>query len=127
MSLPLFLFTIVFVAAPLIYMVALSLATNNEGYGVTWSFTLENYTRAGVSSDLCTVLSAGAYQYDRDYIARLSIWLFYGEAFRKMEAKGDASFDAAFLGKFADSSLWMDYYFADKGNVKRGVDEAGNY
>ena len=33
MSLPLFLFTIVFVAAPLIYMVALSLATNNEGYG----------------------------------------------------------------------------------------------
>ena len=45
MSLPLFLFTIVFVAAPLIYMVALSLATNNEGYGVTWSFTLEKYTR----------------------------------------------------------------------------------
>ena len=35
MSLPLFLFTVVFVAGPLIYMVALSFATNNEGYGVT--------------------------------------------------------------------------------------------
>lgn len=45
MSLPLFLFTIVFVAGPLIYMVALSFATNNEGYGVTWKLTLENYTR----------------------------------------------------------------------------------
>ena len=45
MSLPLFLFTIVFVAGPLIYMVALSFATNNEGYGVTWKLTLENYAR----------------------------------------------------------------------------------
>ncbi len=45
MSLPLFLFTVVFVAGPLIYMVALSFATNNEGYGVTWKLTLENYSR----------------------------------------------------------------------------------
>lgn len=44
-ALPLYLFTIVFVVGPLIYMVALSLATNNEGYGVTWKLTLQNYTR----------------------------------------------------------------------------------
>ncbi|MFR1113267.1 MAG: hypothetical protein ACLSEX_07645 [Blautia sp.] len=45
MALPLYLFTIIFVAGPLIYMVALSFATNNESYGVTWRWTLENYGR----------------------------------------------------------------------------------
>ena len=45
MILPLYIFTIVFVAGPLLYVVALSFATANEGYGVTWSFTTENYTR----------------------------------------------------------------------------------
>lgn len=44
-ALPLYLFTVVFVVGPLIYMVALSFATNNEGYGVTWSLTFENYKR----------------------------------------------------------------------------------
>lgn len=43
--LPLLLFIVVFLVGPLVYMVALSFATNNEGYGVTWKFTLENYTR----------------------------------------------------------------------------------
>jgi spermidine/putrescine transport system permease protein len=45
MILPLYLFTLVFVAGPLIYMVALSFATANEGYGVTWKLTLDNYRR----------------------------------------------------------------------------------
>ncbi len=43
--LPLYLFTLVFVVGPLIYMVALSFATNREGYGVDWHLTLENYRR----------------------------------------------------------------------------------
>ena len=43
MVLPLYIFTVVFVICPLIYMVALSFATPNAGYGVTWKFTLENY------------------------------------------------------------------------------------
>ncbi len=42
---PLYIFTLIFVLGPLIYMVALSFATNNEGYGVTWQFTLDNYAR----------------------------------------------------------------------------------
>lgn len=45
MILPLYIFTLVFVAGPLLYMIGLSFATANEGYGVTWSFTLENYRR----------------------------------------------------------------------------------
>ena len=43
MALPLYIFTIVFVICPLLYVVALSFATSNRGYGVTWKFTLDNY------------------------------------------------------------------------------------
>lgn len=42
---PLYVFTLVFVVGPLLYMIALSFATNKEGYGVDWQFTLENYKR----------------------------------------------------------------------------------
>lgn len=43
--LPLYLFTLVFVLGPLIYMGAVSFATNNEGYGFSWIFSLDNYKR----------------------------------------------------------------------------------
>ncbi len=45
MILPLYLFTIIFVAGPLIYVAALSFATAKQGYGVEWTFTLDNYRR----------------------------------------------------------------------------------
>lgn len=43
--LPLYLFTLIFVLGPLLYMVAVSFASNNNGYGFSWIFTLENYKR----------------------------------------------------------------------------------
>ena len=45
MILPLYIFTIIFVACPLIYMVALSFATPGEIHGVQWIFTLDNYRK----------------------------------------------------------------------------------
>ncbi|MDO5135296.1 MAG: ABC transporter permease [Eubacteriales bacterium] len=45
MILPLYLFTLVFVACPLIYMVALSFATPGAVRGVEWIFTLDNYRK----------------------------------------------------------------------------------
>lgn len=43
---PLYLFTLVFVLGPLVYMLAVSFAANNgDGYGFTWQFTLENYRK----------------------------------------------------------------------------------
>lgn len=42
---PLYVFTLAFVAGPLLYMVALSFSTNREGYGVIWRFTVDNYRR----------------------------------------------------------------------------------
>lgn len=43
--LPLYLFTLCFVVEPLLYMVALSFATNGSGSSTIWSFTLENYKK----------------------------------------------------------------------------------
>ena len=42
---PLYLFTLIFVLGPLLYMIGLSFATNNDSWGVTWKFTLENYKK----------------------------------------------------------------------------------
>ncbi|MGI6094002.1 MAG: ABC transporter permease [Lachnospiraceae bacterium] len=42
---PMYIFTLLFVAGPLLYMVAISFATNQNGYGVDWKFTLENYMK----------------------------------------------------------------------------------
>ncbi len=43
--LPLYLFTLCVVVGPLLYMVALSFATNGSGSSTIWSFTLENYKK----------------------------------------------------------------------------------
>ncbi len=43
--LPLYAFTLLFVLGPMIYMVAVSFATNNDGYGFSWIFTLNNYKK----------------------------------------------------------------------------------
>ena len=45
MIVPLYLFTLIFVACPLIYMVALIFATPGEVHGVEWIFTLDNYEK----------------------------------------------------------------------------------
>lgn len=43
--LPMYLFTLVFVAGPLVYMVVLSFLQRDESWGVTTNFTLQNYTQ----------------------------------------------------------------------------------
>lgn len=43
---PLYLFTLLFVVGPLLYMVVLSFAGNDPGgYGIRWDFTLENFRK----------------------------------------------------------------------------------
>ena len=43
---PLYLFTLLFVLGPMVYMVAVSFATNNpSGYGFQWKFTLDNFRK----------------------------------------------------------------------------------
>jgi spermidine/putrescine transport system permease protein len=47
-ALPLYLFALVFVLGPLIYMIALSFMRREGGWGVAAEFTLENYRRIGI-------------------------------------------------------------------------------
>lgn len=43
---PLYLFTLLFILGPMLYMVAVSFATNNpNGYGFQWKFTLDNFKK----------------------------------------------------------------------------------
>ena len=43
---PLYIFTLLFVLGPMLYMVAVSFATNNpSGYGLQWKFTLDNFKK----------------------------------------------------------------------------------
>ncbi len=42
---PLYVFTLLFVLGPMLYMVAISFAQNKEGYGFSWLFTTENYEK----------------------------------------------------------------------------------
>lgn len=44
-TVPLYLFTLLFVLGPMVYMVAISFATNNNTYGFTWKLTMDNYRK----------------------------------------------------------------------------------
>ena len=96
--LPLYLFTLCFVVGPLLYMVALSFATNGSGSSTIWSFTLENYKKIAEP-----------------------------EAFCKTEETNDAFDYDTFLDEFFNSYVWMDFNFAGKRCFKRFLDETGDY
>ena len=44
-ALPLYVFTILFVVGPMLYMVALSFARNRSGYGVDWTIMVRFFDR----------------------------------------------------------------------------------
>ena len=75
MILPLYIFTLIFVAGPLLYVLALSFAKPAPTHGIEWAFSWDNYRK------ICRFLSAGGDQYFFYLSDRLSIWLFYGKAF----------------------------------------------
>ena len=83
MILPLYIFTLIFVAGPLIYMVALSFAQPKAGHGVEWIFTLDNYRK--ILDPVYMKTFTGSFQLavtstTHHLSARLSVWIFYGKA-----------------------------------------------
>jgi spermidine/putrescine ABC transporter, permease protein PotB len=42
---PLYLFTLLFILGPLVYMFVLSFATRNRDFGIVWGFSLENFIK----------------------------------------------------------------------------------
>ena len=130
MALPLYIFTIVFVVCPLIYMVALSFATPSRGFGVTWKFTLDNYRNILEPVYLNTfveITETGIYQYDSDRFDRLSVRVLHGEAAGAQKEKGTASVVHAVLDKFPDSSVWLDHYSAEKRTFEFCIDKTRDH
>ena len=85
MILPLYIFTLIFVALPLLYVIALSFSTADGGYGVNWKFTLDNYKQILEPVYLQTfyrIFSPCHHQYTDHLSDRLPFRLFYGETFR---------------------------------------------
>ena len=125
MALPLYIFTIVFVVCPLIYMVALSFATPSRGFGVTWKFTLDNYRNILEPVYLNTFVESLKLAFDR--FDRLSVRVLHGEAAGAQKEKGTASVVHAVLGKFPDPSVWLDHYSAEKRTFELCIDETWNH
>ena len=109
MALPLYIFTIVFVVCPLVYMVALSFATPSRGFGVTWKFTLDNYRN---------ILEP---VYLNTFVESLKL------AFTSTKEKGAASVVYAVLGKFPDPSVWLDHYSAEKRTFEFCIDKTRDH
>ena len=128
MALPLYIFTIVFVVCPLIYMVALSFATPSRGFGVTWKFTLDNYRNILEPVYLNTFVESLKLAFtSSDRFDRLSVRVLHGEAAGAQKEKDTASVVHAVLGKFPDPSVWLDHYSAEKRTFELCIDETWNH
>ena len=129
MALPLYIFTIVFVGMPLIYMVALSLLRLQRIWGdlEIYAGQLQKYSGTCIPEYICGITEAGIYQYDSNRFDRLSVRVFHGEAARALKEKGTASVVYAVLGKFPDSSVWLDHYSAEKRTFEFCIDKTRDH
>ena len=128
MILPLYIFTLIFVAGPLLYMVALSFAQPKAGHGVEWIFTLDNYRK--ILDPVYMKTFTGSFQLA--VISTLIICLlgypfgyFMAKLSDKWKKRAMILSDAAVLGKFTDTSLWMDDNPADKRTFKSRIKKSG--
>ena len=106
---PLYIFTLLFVAGPLIYMVILSFQTRAEGVGVINEFTLDNYKKI-----LDPVYLGTFVQSLKLAVISTVIRLFYGEMFAQVEATSDDVTYDSILDQCFDSLVWMDDSFTGK-------------
>ena len=127
MALPLYIFTIVFVVCPLVYMVALSFATPSRGDLEIYAGQLQKYSGTCIPEYICGITEAGIYQYDSDRFDRLSVRVFHGEAAGAQKEKGAASVVYAVLGKFPDPSVWLDHYSAEKRTFEFCIDKTRDH
>ena len=115
MALPLYIFTIVFVVCPLIYMVALSFATPSR------------YSGTGISEYICRIFETGVYQYDCDCTDRLSVRVLHGKITGAPKKESAASVVHTILGEFTDPSVWLDHHPAEKRTFKFCIDKAWDH
>ena len=107
---PLYLFTLVFVAGPLVYMFVLSFQTRAEVWGVVNQFTLDNYKNIFQPVYLNTFVES----FKLALTSTLSFRLFYGKAARAVEKARDAAAHDPVLDQLAHPAVRMDHHFPCK-------------
>lgn len=129
MTLPLYIFTIVFVVCPLIYMVVLSFATPSRGFGVTWKFTLDNYRNILEPVYLNTFVESLKLAFTSTIVIALIGYPFgyFMARLPEHRKKKRDSVVYAFLGKFPDPSVWLDHYSTEKRTFELCINETWDY
>ncbi len=130
MILPLYIFTILFVACPLIYMVALSFATPGAVHGVEWIFTLDNYKKILEPVYLNTFVQSFKLAVTSTLIIGLVGYPF-GYFMAKLPAgkkkKAMLILMLPFWVNFFDPSVRMDHYPSEKRNFEFCTEKAGDH
>ena len=88
---------------------------------------LQKYSGTCIPEYICGITETGIYQYDSDCFDRLSVRVFHGEAAGAQKEKGTASVVHAVLGKFPDSSVWLDHYSAEKRTFEFCIDKTRDH
>ena len=88
---------------------------------------LQKYSGTCITEYICGITEPGIYQYDSDRFDRLSVRVFHGEAAGAQKEKGTASVVHAVLGKFPDSSVWLDHYSAEKRTFEFCIDKTRDH
>ena len=114
MLVPLYIFTLLFVAGPLIYMVVLSFQQRAEVWGVVHTFTLENYKNILTPVYLQTFAESFKLALTSTALITL-IGYPFGYFMAKLSAAWKKSADAAYhdsvLDELAYPPVRLDYHF----------------
>ena len=101
-----YVFTVLFVALPILYMFLLSFLQRAQVWGVDFTFTLDNYKRILEPLYLNTFLQSLKLARGAD---RLPLWVFYGTDECGMEAQNAAAYHDPVLDQWADPPVWLDH------------------
>ena len=102
---PLYVFTLLFVLGPMVYMVLISFAQNNgEGYGFFWRFTTENYSKMTDSVYLQCFIQSFKLAFSTTLFV-IAIGYPFGYFMAKLSAKGKKLMMFLIMVPFWTSSL----------------------
>ena len=108
---PMYVFTILFVALPILYLFLLSFLQRAQVWGVDFTFTLDNYKRILEPLYLDTFWQSLKLAFTHLFRGadRISVRLFHGKNERCLEAQDAVAHYDPFLDQCADPPVRLDY------------------
>ena len=107
---PMYVFTVLFVALPILYMFLLSFLQRAQVWGVDFTFTLDNYKRILEPLYLNTFLQSLKLAFTSTLLVALIGYPYgYGTDECSMEAQNVAAYHDPVLDQWADPPVWLDH------------------